>query len=223
MSSVASVPHSTDTVRNTCPSKINLPGAHRVYRQVRNEKCRSVRSVSLTLAPSSKAATVRGKSTPTDPLYCDACLAIPAQSKWKEWADEIYFDSDQVRSPARWLCSTPVLDGYQYSGSTLLMHECFPPSNYRMGTTGCRIFMSQPNQLGYGNTDSCKSAHQILSPGNRKIASHLCPDRAMGNTELVQKCTKPSRLCEYNSYKSAHQILAPGNSKNNCTPAARPS
>ena len=45
----------------------------------------------------------------------------------------------------------------------------------------------------------------------------------MGNIELVQKCAEPSRLCEYNSCKSAHQILAPGNSKNNSTPASRPS
>ena len=42
-SSVASVPHSTATMRNTCWSKIILPGALRVYRQVRNEKYRSVR------------------------------------------------------------------------------------------------------------------------------------------------------------------------------------
>ena len=76
------------------------------------------------------------------------------------------------------------------------MHECSLPSNYRMGTTGCIIFTSQPNQQGYGNTDSCKSAHQILSPGNKKPAPHWCPDRAMKNMELVQKCTLPTRLCE---------------------------
>ena len=51
----------------------NFAWALRVYRQVRNEK--------YTLPPSSKVTTVRGKSTATGPLYCDTCLAIPAQSQ----------------------------------------------------------------------------------------------------------------------------------------------
>ena len=33
--------------------------------------------------------------------------------------------------------------------------------------------------------------------GTAKLALHLCPDRAMGNIELVQKCNEPAWLCEY--------------------------
>ena len=97
MSSVASVPHSTATMRNTCSSKIILPGALLVYRQVRNEKYRSV-SRTIPCRLQARSPQSEEKVLLPDPLYCDACLAIPAQSQWKWWADKIYFDSDQVRS-----------------------------------------------------------------------------------------------------------------------------
>ena len=79
MSSVASVPHSTATMRNTCLCKIILPGTLRVYRQVRNENYRSVRK--LDLAAFEQCRHSQRKNTATDPLYCDARLAIPAQSQ----------------------------------------------------------------------------------------------------------------------------------------------
>ena len=126
------------------------------------------------MLPSSKVTTVRVRSTNTGPLYCDACLAIPAQSQWKEWADKIYLDSYQFRSTQSWWKAVPQSwTAIDIQVATLLMHKCSSHSNYRMGTTGCRIFTSQPNQQGYGNTDSCKSAHQILSPGNNKNSSKL--------------------------------------------------
>ena len=83
--------------------------------------------------------------------------------------------------------STPVLDGYRYSGSY---------------TAYERVFSFQ-RLWEHGLVQECY--------------------QAMENIKLVQKCTEHSRLCEYNSYKSAHPVLAPGNSKNNYTPASRPS
>ena len=165
-----------------------------MYRQVRNEKYRSVRS---SIPCCLRARSPQSEEKVLLQTYCMAMLASLSQHSRNGKNELTKYTSTLTKSGRH----SHNEKQYQFwtaidiPVATLLRHKCSPPSDYRMGTTGCRIFTSQPNQQGYGNTDSCKSAYQILSPGNRKVTPHLCPNRAMENIVLVQKCTETTRLC----------------------------
>ena len=81
MSMVASVSHSTATMRNICSSKIILPGVLRVCRQVRNEKYRSVRR---TIPCRLRARSPQSEEKVLLQTHCIAMLASLSQHSRNE-------------------------------------------------------------------------------------------------------------------------------------------
>ena len=108
--------HSTATMRNTCSSKIILPIAPLVYRQVGNEKYRSVRR---TLPCRLRARSPQSEEKVLLQTHCIAMLASLSQHSRNEKNELTKYTSTLTKSvgTVTMKSSTPVLDGYRYSGS----------------------------------------------------------------------------------------------------------
>ena len=108
--------YSITTMRNTCSSKIILPVALRVYRQVRNEKYRSVlRTIPCRL----RARLPQSEEKVLLQSHCIAMLASLSSMvamKRMSWQNILRLWPSQVETVTM-KSSTPVLDGYRYSGN----------------------------------------------------------------------------------------------------------
>ena len=127
--------------------------------------------------------------------------SVKAMNNWKRSAIKqilLLLDAYQVRSTQSRRKAVPwSWTAIDIRIPTLLVHERSPPSNYCMGTTGCRI--SHPNLTNKAmEMRTLARVNTKYSPlVTARITLHLCTDRAMENMELVQNCTEPARLCEY--------------------------
>ena len=91
-----------------------------------------------------------------------------------------------------------ILDSYRYSCSYTAFARMFFSQQLLHGHNRLQNFTSQPYQQIYGNTDSCKNSHQILSPGNRKICFTLVSRPSYGKYRTRAKvylaCTAMCKL-----------------------------
>ena len=126
-----------------------------------------------TSPPSSTVATVRGKKFTTDPLYWKACLAIPAQSRWKYTIGKIILQLDQ----GRW-------NTVEMKSSTSVLSNAIP-AGYYFHTMKVQQFTYKHTRLyNIYILAQIDTAIRILPPagaftnasslGTARIAAHRC-------------------------------------------------